>query len=176
MELVRMTTHYDQVEDRIRLTGTDAQGQTLSLWLTQRLLNRLVPHLCDGLEKRLAAATAKGTQQPLRAHVVQSFAQEKARAALHQTPPVVPAVGAPHWLVETVGVKNAPGGVRLTLKGVTEVEHASLDLPVPAQRQWLGIVYEQYRRAGWSTQVWPAWMEEAAAPPRAEQRAVGVLH
>jgi hypothetical protein len=36
-------------------------------------------------------------------------------------------------------------------------------------------VFEQYRRAGWQTQVWPAWMEEAAVPSPSKAL-VGVLH
>ena len=174
MEINRFTTQYDPMEDRIRLTGADDRGQTLSLWLTQRLLNRLVPHLCVGLEKRFGAFASKGNGQSLSAHVVQSFAQEKARTALPRSRPVVPTVDAPQWRVETVDVKNAPGGVRLTLKGPTEAEQASLVLSTPAQRQWLGIVYEQYRCASWPMQVWPHWMVEAAgSPPRAVP---GVLH
>jgi hypothetical protein len=42
IELKRLTTQYDPAEDRIRLTGTNDQGQTMCLWLIQRLLNRLV--------------------------------------------------------------------------------------------------------------------------------------
>ena len=45
MDLHRITTEYIDSEDRIRLTGQLASGDTVVLWLTQRLLNRLVPHL-----------------------------------------------------------------------------------------------------------------------------------
>ena len=43
--LQRITTEYDEREDRIRVSGQLAQGEAVVLWLTQRLLNRLVPHL-----------------------------------------------------------------------------------------------------------------------------------
>lgn len=164
-DLKRLTTQYDPAEDRIRLTGTNDQGQTLCLWLTQRLMNRLVPHLCEGLEKQASSSLSKVMEQPLRSHVEQSFAQQKARAALERQAPVVAAYDAPQWRVEAVDVKHASGGVRLVFKGVAQGQQAVLNLPVPALRQWLGIVFEQYRRAGWATQVWPAWMEEANAPP-----------
>lgn len=48
--LQRMTTDYIVQEDRIRVTGECAGGGVLVLWLTQRLLVRLVPPLCRWLE------------------------------------------------------------------------------------------------------------------------------
>lgn len=163
--LKRFTTQYDPAEDRVCLTGADEQGQTLRLWLTQRLLNRLVPHLCEALEKQVAASTTRGMSQPLRSHIKQSFAQQHARAALPLQRSVVPAADAPQWRVETLDIKRTSRGVRLSFNGTAEAEQAVLDLPTTALRQWLGIVFEQYRRAGWPVQVWPAWIEEAAAPP-----------
>ena len=163
-ELKRLTTQYDPDEDRIRLTGTDDQGQTVCLWLTQRLINRLVPHLCQGLEKQDFASAAQAREQALRSHVEQSFAQQKARAALQRQAPVAAADDTPQWRVDSLDIKRAPGGVRLVFKGQLEAQQAALGLPTLALRQWLGIVFEQYRRAQWPTQVWPAWVEEATAP------------
>lgn len=163
-ELQRLTTQYDAAEDRIRLSGSTPGNETLVLWLTQRLLNRLVPLLCQGLEKRLPAKPGEKALR-MQEQVQQSFAQQRARAALPRQAPVQPGADSPQWRVEVVDVKQAPGGVRLVFKGVAEAHQAVLKLPTPAMRQWLGIVFEQYRRAGWATQVWPAWMEEANAPP-----------
>jgi hypothetical protein len=174
IELKRLTTQYDPAEDRIRLTGTDDEGQTLCLWLTQRLINLLVPHLCQGLEKQASASAAEGMAQPLRSHVEQSFAQQRARAAQRRQAPVVAADGAPQWRVDVLDIKRAPGGVRLVFKGKLEAEQAVVDLPASALRQWLGIVFDQYRRASWPTQAWPAWMEEAAMP--AVQASASALH
>ena len=39
--LHRLTTDYVEEEDRIRVSGASANGDTVVLWLTQRLLNRL---------------------------------------------------------------------------------------------------------------------------------------
>jgi hypothetical protein len=175
IELKRLTTQYDPAEDRIFLAVADDQGQALRLWLTQRLINRLVPHLCEGLEKRGGTATDQGPVHSLHSQVAQSFAQQQARATLQRERPVVPAADAPQWRVEAVDVSYAAGGARLNFKGTTEAQQALLALPTPALRQWLGIVFEQYRRAGWQTQVWPAWMEEAAVPSPSKAL-VGVLH
>ena len=40
--LQRCTTEYVECEDRIRLAGELASGATVVLWLTQRLMNRLI--------------------------------------------------------------------------------------------------------------------------------------
>lgn len=165
IELKRFTTQYDPAEDRVRLTGSDDEGRTVVLWLTQRLLNRLAPRLCQGLEGRAVRPGAKGRESPLHRDVEQSFAQQKARSALTVQPPVVPLSDAPHWLVGAVDVEHSRGAARLTFKGVADVKHAVLNLTTSALRQWLAIVYEQYRRAGWAIQAWPAWMEEGAGSP-----------
>ena len=39
--LQRITTAYDPEQDRMRLDGERADGSTLTLWLTQRLLKHL---------------------------------------------------------------------------------------------------------------------------------------
>lgn len=52
MNLNRVTTVYVDLEDRFRLSGKTQDGQVLVLWLTQRLLCRLVPHLVRWLDQR----------------------------------------------------------------------------------------------------------------------------
>ena len=49
LELSRITTIYVDKEDRIGLVGEDSNGEHHKLWLTQRLLNRLVEKLLDWL-------------------------------------------------------------------------------------------------------------------------------
>ena len=162
-ELQRLTTQYDAAEDRIRLSGSTPGNETLTLWLTQRLLNHLVAHLCASLEKSSAKPMekAQAPEQALRTHVEQSFAQQKALAALSRQLPVEPIQASPSWRVDTVAVKSTRNGVRLTFSGLKEGERAQFDMPTPVLRQWLSIVFNHYRRAGWPMLVWPAWMEEA---------------
>lgn len=166
-KLKRITTQYIPFEDRIRLTGSDQGSGTLTLWLTQRLLNRMVVPLCEGLEKQTTPAvkSASGPSIPsVQAHLVQTFAQQKAAAALPKDGPVVTAPESPVWLVATVLIKHTPDSVRLTFKGSDEVQRAELTLTLFELRQWLGIVYKQFQSAAWPTQLWPAWVEEATKP------------
>ena len=55
--LHRLTTDYVEEEDRIRVSGASANGDTVVLWLTQRLLNRLVPHLTAWLAAQITKRT-----------------------------------------------------------------------------------------------------------------------
>ena len=43
--LTRLTVTYVHEEDRMQFSGVDNDGRSLKLWLTARLLNRLMPHL-----------------------------------------------------------------------------------------------------------------------------------
>lgn len=159
--LQRITTEYDPSEDRVRLTGSSEEEEARVLWLTQRLLNRLVPHLCQRLEKE--APQRPGGERSLRAQLEQSFAQQRARAALSGQAPVQAPANVSAWRVDAVDLKFEAGGVRLTFKGALQADLAVLQLPLFGLRQWLGILHGQYRRAAWPLQVWPVWVEEAAA-------------
>lgn len=164
--LQRLTTEYIDAEDRIRLAGEDSQGQTVVLWLTQRLLNRLVPHLCQWLDQRVGAT-------PL-TEVRQEFAQQKARAELALQPPVRTEPDVQGMLIHSVDLKPSHAGLGLNFKDVGGNVIASLQLQPRPLRQWMNIVYDQYLQAGWPTTVWPAWVAEAKqsqAPSRA-----AVLH
>lgn len=49
--------------------------------------------------------------------------------------------------------------VLLTFKDHTEQPLAALQLAPLQLRQWLHILYDQFRQAEWSTTEWPSWME-----------------
>ena len=86
--LQRITTEYVEQEDRIRLSGEFASGDTVVLWLTQRLLHRLVPHLTAWLARQVAPASSIPAVEAAHQDIVQGFAQQAARAQLAPEPPV----------------------------------------------------------------------------------------
>jgi len=57
-KLQRVTSIYSDTEDRFRITGEVSADSTRCLWLTQRLLMRLVPPMLEWLN-RLHAPKAK---------------------------------------------------------------------------------------------------------------------
>lgn len=159
--LHRVTTEYIEAEDRLRLSGEDASGGTVVAWLTQRLMNRLIPHLCQWLEKQ-AAPTPPAGPTPL-AGLKQEFAQQKARAELEPQPPVKARPEGRSVLVHGVQLKSSQSRVTLLFKDAADEVTAVLQLQAPPLRQWLNILYDHYLRAGWATAVWPQWMAEARA-------------
>lgn len=179
--LERITTAYIDSEDRIRLCGETAPNQAVVLWLTQRLLNRLVPHLLTWLEQQTGVSGGIGAD--VRADVMHSFAQQAAMSSLRRQAPVQAHAARQTWLVHAVDVTVNAHTVRLTFRGSASAHKgANLEAAVSMQsiplRQWLSILHEQCRRAGWASPeaagaVWPAWLQ---AGQRDADSRVATLH
>lgn len=163
-QIARITTEYIDVEDRIRITGETPGDAAVVIWLTQRLLSRLLPPLLQWLER----------QQPhtLHAETLHSFAQHTAWAALTPESPVQADAGSRGWLLLSVDIAHYAEAVVLTFRGAHD-NHASLTLAPQPLRQWLGILHAATRKAEWPLQVWPQWLQESIAP---QQRQAVVLH
>ena len=152
-ELQRITTEYVATEDRLRLSGETADGGTVVLWLTQRLMNLLAPKLTGWLERQGAAG----------GEALQEFVQQAAEAALTAMPPVRATTPGMDWCVVSVDINPGADGVVLVLKSDGETRQARLPMQTEALRQWLGIVRNQYVVGAWPTTAWPAWMDETQA-------------
>lgn len=156
----RCTTEYIETEDRLRLSAQLASGDTVVLWLTQRLLNRLVPHLITWLEKQTAGVSTIPSVQATQSQAMQGFAQQAAGAQLKGESPVQAQSALTSWLVDVVDVAQGDDAVMLTFKS-EQTRQAAVKLPAQQLRQWLGIVYRQYQRGEWPTAVWPQWLKES---------------
>jgi len=156
-ELQRVTTEYVVTEDRIRLAGAAVDDQTVVLWLTQRLLNLMVPQLTGWLERQ-------GASDLIDSELAQGFAQEAAEASLAPEPAVRAAPDEDGWLVDSVDIHTGTDGVVLAFKSGDDAI-ASLTLLTEPLRQWLGILRGQYVQGGWPTSAWPGWMGETHAQP-----------
>lgn len=169
--LQRVTTEYIDTEDRVRLTGALGDGGVVRLWLTQRLLNRLLPHLLGWLEQQIGPATPG-------AEMIQEFAQHAAREALAPQAPVEALPSDLSCLVDEVSVLPGGQAVALTFKtrrpdgGLVVV--GSLAFESQPLRQWLGILFDQYGKAEWPLSAWPAWFAPDA--PAGSSAAQSVLH
>lgn len=158
-----------------------AEGpETVVIWVTQRLLLRLVPALSQWLER--GAVTQGGQAQSLTEHdpdsarreVMQHFAQQAARSEYQSEPPVVTADSAPAWLAVAVDVSWSAEAMSLTFRSAAE-DRVNLTLAAQPLRQWMGILHEGWRRAQWPAQIWPTWMFEVASDPGRSQTPA-VLH
>jgi len=165
--LQRLTTQYMDVEDRMRITGAASSGEAIVIWLTQRLLSRLLPHLL----KQLQAQTASAAAAPVNAvqtEMVQTFAQQAARAQLPEQAPVQVKPESHSWLAESIDVttKNKPDEssqdqrIKFVFKGINK-EQASVIMPSTQLRQWLNILHDQWMLSGWPMSLWPDWVTES---------------
>ena len=169
IHLQRITTDYVDTEDRIRLSGEADENTSIVLWLAQRLLAQLIPHLLGLIEKQsLELANADSSDPALTSSLMQGFAQQVAEAELVPEIPVQAAASAQSWLVIEVDITLSPKGT-LVLVFKREAGNAALQediakatLTVEAKqlRQWLGIVHVLWQRAGWPLALWPTWMDE----------------
>jgi len=156
-KLERLTTEYIDVEDRIRLSGLVENTSPIVIWVTFRLLQRLVPPLLQWLERQ-----GPGADLP-RADVLQSFAQHAARAEVVPQAPVRATPDSAAWLARSVDFTKFDQAVRLTFRGA-EGQEAAMVLAPKLLRQWLGIIHDGYIKAAWPLDVWPGWLRESSPP------------
>jgi hypothetical protein len=177
-DLKKITTVYVASEDRIRLSGEVADGQPVTLWLTQRLLNRLVPQLLHWLERQTAPKGATSAAL-VRGEALQHFAQQAARAKRARQVPVNAAAAGRGWLVVSVNMSANSDGVRLVFRGQGSIakpegcDGISMSCQAQPLRQWLDIVYRHYQKSAWALTVWPDWVRDSAAD---EPRSDVMLH
>lgn len=157
MELQKITTEYSQTEDRIKLTGVAEGGRQVAIWLTLRLMQRLVPVLVKQLKVEEVVKPSSSPRSAARQSLVQSFAQQSARAALAPQQPVVQNEGTAVWLAQGVEVNVNASRVLMTFT-CGNGKAAKIPMSNKVLRQWLGIVFDKYRAAEWPIDVWPEWV------------------
>jgi len=160
--LERVTTEFVAAEDRLRLAGVSAEGRVV-LWLTRRLLERLLPALFAWLEGTGPAADgAAGAMgaAPALWEFQQQWAQSAALAALQAGPPVPADAADAVGLVTTVSVASSAAALSLTFMDEAQGLEAVLPMSAANLRQWLQVVWRQYVRAEWPLELWPAWLRE----------------
>lgn len=174
----RFTTRYDTGEDRIQLLLELPDNNVQVLWLTRRLLNRMLPHLLDRLQGTGPAASATSAPAQSSApssEAVQRFSQEAAVSAIVRQPAVAPSGKTPaervSYVVTSVDIRTGPKSLVLDFKGGEQVLH-SLPFGEDALRQWLSIIYAQYRTGEWRETFWPGWIQtpDAAPAPKEDMR------
>jgi len=153
--LQRITTEYSDLEDRIRLSGETENAATIVVWLTQRLLERLLPVLLQWLEQQNAATS--------HAEMLHDFAQQVAKAGLIPQIPVQAGADSMAWLALSVNIAQSEQAVSLTLRGI-DGQDVNLTLTANPLRQWLAILHTAYCNAGWPLAVWPEWMRARTLP------------
>ncbi len=148
--LQRITTEYIAHEDRIRLNGACPGGERIVLWLTHRLLEKLIPALNRCLEKGSGITNQSNT--------LHRFAQEAANATHIGHPAVTVPLDSPTWLVCSIDIAVNTQKILLTFKNLQQ-DNAKLYFTESQLRQWLNMLFRLYQQAGWRLDVWPSWIK-----------------
>ena len=134
---------------------------TQRLWLTRRLLNRLIPSLTDQLEVNSANKISKELEQ--------AFAQEEAEIKKIKTKSVLLKKDNPSWLVTSVKVEKSKFEFKhlfINEKGLKTAEKdgtqkkAEFVLAISNLRQWLNALFKIYTKAEWDTKCFPNWIDD----------------
>ena len=163
-KLERITTEYVDLEDRVRLTGEIGNDEHEVIWLTQRLIRRLVAELVEWLERC--------DDDAMHAEALHDFAQQAAWAAMTPQAPIRPGDTCRTWLARSIEMASSDQIVQLTFKGPDD-QGASLTLNDRSLRQWLNVLQGTYIKAGWSLDGWPDWIRDGIRPVHSP---VAVLH
>jgi hypothetical protein len=158
--LTKVSLTYSPIEDRIRMSGQVSESGAIVFWLTLRICQKLVGTVGDFVEK--AATIPSGSDKEL----VLSFQQSAAMVRTAPSEPVVPTEDAKVTLVEKIDVAFRKEQVLLSFF-IPDGGVAQFSLSVQHARQWLGILRNQYRLAGWPMDAWPGWIagaEDKAMP------------
>ncbi|MGM0632796.1 MAG: hypothetical protein ACQETO_06425 [Pseudomonadota bacterium] len=165
--LSRLTTVYVPVEDRVRVSGRIGQDRVVVIWLTLRLLNRMIPMLTEWLEKQDTAVPRGDLLQSVKQERAHSQHVEKAREDAGKGENVTVPADAPddEWLALGLEFKQRDERLYLLFRDQPKDPGHTVALPLqPVQlRQWLNILRAAYRAAEWPVTVWPEWLQEPEA-------------
>jgi hypothetical protein len=171
-QIVGLTTCFRQAQDRLHIAAKDDLGEVTGLWLTRRLADRLVRKLTARLEGVSQVAKAQA-QSRAAVHVWQQSVAQARQAPAKPMPDPLPARQA---LIESVDIAQVDHRLKLVFH-CTGVAPLALTVDGMQLRQWLGVVYRNYRLGEWTTEgVWPAWFAEAAKESAAPSGSGLILH
>tara|TARA_E500000331_G_scaffold104492_2_gene101306 strand:+ start:290 stop:802 length:513 start_codon:yes stop_codon:yes gene_type:complete len=159
-QLQRITTEYIDTEDRFRLTGISDSGETMSFWLTQRLLIPLLKACIDWMEHHSPDVAKKTTDRQSRDSAL-SLAHQSAKQQLPEEKTVVANSNSPNLLVKEIDIKLGTEGIELIIK--ENGEGFALSLNANRLRQWMAIIYALWLNAKWPDSHWPEWIKNQDA-------------
>ncbi|MBV0932284.1 hypothetical protein [Marinobacterium weihaiense] len=168
MQLTRVTTRFVEQEDRF-LVSADSRAGVVNLWLTQRLLKRLLPHLLTWVGQQEGEPTSvsraesrpEGTVSPAApAESTQTRQANRQLVAQHRKP--VADVGPDQAVLTTLvhSLKFQPRGDVLQLIFELPDDVAVLQLKEEQARIWLGVLHKHWQQAQWPD-IWPDWIKQA---------------
>lgn len=143
----RFTTSYSENEDRISIHAETDQSDYVVMWLSRRMLDRLIPALIEKIDS--------SDQRDAHHAMLQAFNQEAAVAAIKPSEPVTTQKDQKEFVVLSVDIHTNDELVTMVFSYDSALFR--LGLNKTELRQWLWIIYKNYIRAEWSSNIWPKW-------------------
>ena len=153
----RFTTRYNLEQDRIQLALALVDEKPIGLWLTQRLLTRLIPTLVNLLDSE----KIRLSQNALEVH---NIAQQHAQNVVEtQSDAQGEVVASDEGLVEAIDLSRSARSAVLTFRCLGKQERYSLTLGANQLRSWLSILCSTFHKAEWDTTAFPTWVRSNTA-------------
>jgi hypothetical protein len=152
----KVTMVYVPVEDRIQMRAESGDDQVTIMWLSFRLCREIVRRLTRQLDMSQAKRTPIVQSQ-----LVQQSMHSNAKANIKPTPPVRCA-DVQGFLLTKMIIQVSDTRVVLKIP-LPDGDEGILSLTLEEARQWLEILYQQYKKGEWPLEVWPAWMRSEQA-------------
>jgi len=143
--LTKATLAYEEREDRVKVLGEATEGGTVVLWLTQRLLGKLIPHLAGRLLDEMSGSASRSTEAI------------NARGAA-QLGPVEEDSLALTLVADAVDITDNKSLTILQFRGETldaELSVVRLVLNAAQLSSWLNALRACYQKASWNEDCWP---------------------
>lgn len=156
-KLERITTDYDEQEDRITIAGLTDKGQTVVLWITMRLASRLIKHCLGVLEKDDPGSGEISRVNKHSNESIQNFVQKSAEEQTEPETAVEVTRNSPKHLIIEIDIKSVGTGVTLAFKAQFNNCY-EIFLNSQQLRQWLGMLHTIWQKTEWPTEIWPDWM------------------
>jgi len=142
--LTKITLSYDLEQDRVGLAGQSTDDRTVKVWLTQRLLRRLVPHLIRFCRNsHLLGRLSHGPEG----------ATAGAQPASGQAP-VELKQNSEAFLAVAVDVSEIDDAVILTFRGNNNASAVRFGLPTETLETWLRGLRRCIDQGEWLVDGW----------------------
>jgi hypothetical protein len=156
-EIKRFTTIFDAEEDRLKVAVELEDGSTRLLWMTRRLLLRIVPQLVALLERN---ERQKALQQsaPVAAENLHRQNQMAALGRISPQKTIVAPEPEHGILISGLTLRQTPKGLLFIFFDRHKTPHLTVPFDAVLLRQWLSVLHRNFAAAGWTDDVWPEWM------------------
>lgn len=146
MESVRLTTFttsYVAEEDRIAVDAMTSESETIRVWLTRRLLKRLLPTLYEKVLMNLSPSTSAQVAAAPKKKKPNAYAKDKQEKAA----PIVFSAGSPVVLATGASYQSSEKMIRVQFK--EEAKSYEIFFTPENLRSWFSIIQRLCRIAEW---------------------------